>query len=266
MIGTQPMLRCASPESIAANNPLGMASFPLVPYSNRIAHGAFNWNDKPVKLSPNFPPEPHAIHGVGWKRRWSAEKKSNTSATLTFRHLPDNHWPWPFEALQTITILEHQLKLELQVHNLSDCSAPLAFGHHPYFEQAGATLQFASQHVWLTDGECLPTIAIKPSDDFDFNDESAVEGRSVDNCYSGCTGTACISWQDRTHALEITSSPALQAAVVYIPENGAAFCFEPVPHVNNALNLTGTSPAMPVIAAFERFTTTLVLRAIPARK
>jgi galactose mutarotase-like enzyme len=37
------MLRTASAEAIAAHDPLGMASFPLVPYSNRIADARFGW-------------------------------------------------------------------------------------------------------------------------------------------------------------------------------------------------------------------------------
>jgi aldose 1-epimerase len=66
-IGDQHMLKRASDEDVTAVDPLRMASFPLVPYSNRIGHGRFDWDGHAVGITPNFPPEPHAIHGVGWK-------------------------------------------------------------------------------------------------------------------------------------------------------------------------------------------------------
>src|SRR5258708_3581235 len=61
----QPLLRTASAASLAAADPLGMASFPLVPYSNRIANASFMWEGSAVTLRRNFLPEVHAIHGVG---------------------------------------------------------------------------------------------------------------------------------------------------------------------------------------------------------
>src|SRR5579863_307743 len=56
----QPMFRAANAASIAARDVFGMASFPLVPYSNRIAQGKFEWNGHLFTLARNFPPEPHS--------------------------------------------------------------------------------------------------------------------------------------------------------------------------------------------------------------
>src|SRR5579885_2221445 len=63
----QSMMRRASGFSIHTNDPFGMASFPLVPYSNRIGGGRFEWDGKARSLARNFPPEPHSIHGVGFE-------------------------------------------------------------------------------------------------------------------------------------------------------------------------------------------------------
>ena len=62
----QSLLRTASASSIAAADPFGMATFPLVPYSNRIGNAAFIWDQKAIRLTRNFPPELHSIHGVGF--------------------------------------------------------------------------------------------------------------------------------------------------------------------------------------------------------
>src|SRR5258708_7916801 len=78
----QQMLRTASAAAIAARDPFGMGSFPLVPYSNRIGNGAFEWDGKIVTLARNFLPEPHAIHGVGFERSWQVQGGAGDSVLL----------------------------------------------------------------------------------------------------------------------------------------------------------------------------------------
>lgn len=260
-IAGQPMLRSASDTAIADGTMLCMATFPLVPYSNRIGNGTFNWHGQPIKLRRNFAPEPHAIHGVGWQRPWSVIKHSESAVTLRYSHGSDASWPWPFEAEQHISVAGHQLTIILQAHNNATVPVPLAFGHHPYFDAAGATLRFSADAVWMSGMDALPTKAQPPDFRFDFRNGAPVEGRDIDHCYSGVSGPARITWADRPFALEITSAPQLEAAVVYIPKYGDAFCFEPVPHINNALNLPGHTPAMPIVAAGETFETMITFRA-----
>jgi aldose 1-epimerase len=99
---------------------------------------------------------------------------------------------------------------------------------------------------------------------YDFSTESAVAGHDIDHCYAGVTGPVRLRWAGRPNALNIMSSPELSAAVVYVPKGGDAFCFEPVPHINNALNLPGHKPAMPVIAAGESFAARIEFHAVAA--
>jgi aldose 1-epimerase len=262
-VAGQEMLRAANPEAIVENEPLGMASFPLVPYSNRIAGGAFEWDGRTIKLAKNFLPGQHSIHGIGWQRPWLVSARDHDCVRLTLMHHADAHWPWAFDAEQRIAVDDQTLTLNLIVRNRSDRAAPLAFGHHPYFDAAGAVLVFASDAVWMSGDDALPTEPISPHGAFDFSAPAPVEGRTIDHCYAGIAGPARISWADRPLALEIESFPQLGAAVVYIPQGGDAFCFEPVPHINNALNLAGHHPAMPVIAAGDAFETRITFRATP---
>jgi aldose 1-epimerase len=262
-VAGQDMLRAAGAVAIAGGNPLDLATFPLVPYSNRIGHGRFDWSGQTVQLKKNFAPELHALHGVGWQRAWSVADWSDDAVTLVLSHATDENWPWPFAAEQRINVGERCLTLALSVRNLADQAVPLACGHHPYFDAAGATLMFAADEVWANGDDALPTKPHTPNFLFDFRNGAPVEGRNIDHCYAGVLGVARIGWADRALALEIASSPQLGAAVVYIPKGGDAFCFEPVPHINNALNLLGAKPAMPVIAAGEAFETVITMTAIP---
>jgi aldose 1-epimerase len=261
-VGDQEMLRAASRDSIVAGDPFGMASFPLVPYSNRIGYAHFSWDGKPVDLAPNFRPEPHAIHGVGWKCSWAVASHADATATLHLSHVADRHWPWPFDAEQKITLGDGALTLTLRATNRADRPVPLAFGHHPYFDQDDAWMRFAADAVWMTGDDALPTINVKPRGQFDFGTAGSVSGRNIDHCYSGVEGGAAITWENRSRCLHIATHPPLPAAVVYIPEGGDAFCFEPVPHINNALNLPCQTPAMPVLQPGETRETTLTLQAL----
>jgi aldose 1-epimerase len=261
-VAGQAMLRPADAAAIAEGDLRGMASFPLVPFSNRIGHGRFLWDGQTITLAQNFAPELHAIHGIGWQRVWSVADHNDDALTLTLSHAGDDKWPWPFAAIQRIRVGKDRLTLVLSVRNLADRAVPLAFGHHPYFDAACATLLFAADEVWMSGEDRLPTIPRPPNFLFDFRNGAPIEGRDIDHCYAGVSGPVRISWADRPLALEIMSSPQLEAAVVYIPKGGDVFCFEPVPHISNALNLPGHAPAMPVIALGETFETTIMMRAL----
>jgi aldose 1-epimerase len=258
------MLRCADDAAIASGDPLQLASFPLVPYSNRIAGGTFDWQEQKFELKRNFDPEPHAIHGVGWQMPWVVTEQSETHCVLTFQHDGDSRWHWPFSAKQTFALTENALVLELETVNLHHAPTPLAFGHHPYFDQHGAYLAFEANQIYLSASDGLPTERVIPAGDFDFSKGEAVKGRNIDNCYSGWRGEARIVWKNRSLGLVITSD--MPAAVVYIPPDSDAFCFEPVPHVNDALNRPEDRPAMPVIAPGSSFCSTITMTAIAAEQ
>jgi aldose 1-epimerase len=54
----------------------------------------------------------------------------------------------------------------------------------------------------------------------------------------------------------------LPSAVVCIRSGEAGFCFEPVPHINNALNLRESEPAMPILAPGDTFKASIRFRAV----
>jgi aldose 1-epimerase len=258
-INGQNMFRAANADAGNDALPLGMASFPLVPYSNRIGHGRFEWNGTQVQLEPNFPPEPHAIHGTGWTAKWETKSQSANSVVLLHNHKADSHWPWHFDAEQHIRLTEFGLTIDLVARNLSDQMAPLAFGHHPYFDSEGATLSFGADTVWRTGDDGLPAFAEAPQDMFDFNTDQPVQGRVIDNGYAQWDGKADIRWDGRPLQLDIIAD--MHAAVVYVPKGERYFCFEPVPHITNALNLAGQNSVMPLVAPGASLRTQILFKA-----
>lgn len=258
----QGMMRPASALGIAAGDPFAMASFPLVPYSNRIGDGSFEWDGKRIALARNFSPESHAIHGVGFDRPWQLRTRAADSVTIVLNHRPGASWPFAFEAQQRITLGEGWLAIEMSAVNLAERAVPLAFGHHPYFPRAGALLKFRAQGVWLNGEDGLPSLLMKPFDKFDYSNAMSVTRGDIDHCFVGWDRKAEVHWSDRPLALEITASEGLPCAVVCIRSDIDGFCFEPVPHMNDAVNRRGDGHGMPVIAPGESFSASIRFRAV----
>ncbi len=252
--GKQQIFRTASPAAIERADPFGMAAFPLLPFSNRIGDAEFHWAGKRHRLRANFPPEPHALHGTGFESAWSVEAQEDGRLTLGLAHDPDDRWPFAFAALYRIHLETARLTLSLQVRNLADIAVPMGGGFHPYFQAAGAALDFNARNVWQKDADGLPAEPAPPAALADFAGGRAIAGCDLDHCYDGWDGTARIRWAGKPHGLDIAATTPLGTAVVYIPPGGDAFCFEPVSHVNNALNMnhTGLSP-MQTVAPGERW-------------
>jgi aldose 1-epimerase len=257
----QSLLRGATPSGVAAADPFGMASFPLVPYSNRIGNAKFTWDTTPIRLTRNFPPEPHSIHGVGFKRAWRVLDSGPDSALLQLIHKPDAAWPFAFEARQRIAVTSRSLSVELSAVNLAGHLAPLAFGHHPYVPWHDAHLQFRAQRVWLMDDEGLPSLSARPFGKFDFCEPMPVSRGDIDHCFAGWDGSARVSWPGKKWALSLQATDALRHAVVCIRREQEMLCFEPVPHMNNAINRREPQNAMPQLAAGATFRANIVFSA-----
>lgn len=261
-VNGQEMLRKVGETGITTRDPYATAGFPLVPYSNRIAQGGFEWRGRRVSLTRNFSPEPHAIHGVGFERPWQVQTRGRDFAVLRLTHRPDAAWPWAFEARQHITLTDDLLTLEFTAVNLEPQAVPLAFGHHPYFPSGGARLTFHAQGVWHTGDDGLPRELVKPAGPFDFSRGAPIENAEIDHCFTGWNGEAIVEWPDKPQALGIAASRELSSAVLYTRREFDAFCFEPVAHMNNAINRRDPEGAMPVIAPGERFEASIRFRAI----
>jgi aldose 1-epimerase len=99
-----PILR----NSESATSVSDACSFPLVPYSNRIKHGTFVWQDRTYTLPLNHLPEKHSIHGHGWQTHWQVKEKSNTHLVIEYQYNTAD-WPSSYLATQTFTLVDAAL-------------------------------------------------------------------------------------------------------------------------------------------------------------
>lgn len=229
-------LRPALPDALVRRDPLGLAAFPLVPYSSRIRDGRFTYGGQPIALPPNFPPEPHSIHGQGWQAGWHPAAVGASSAELEYRHGPDA-WPWAYQAWQRFALAPGGLRVELAVTNDSGTPMPLGLGWHPYFVRTpGVTLTAELKGMWRTDDETLPAELLKPPP-VDLAAGARVEAVVLDHCFTGWSRRVVIEWPEWRARLVMAADPPLDFLVIFAPPGRDFFCVEPVSQVPDALNL-----------------------------
>jgi aldose 1-epimerase len=214
---------------------LGTSCFPLIPYAGRLRDGRFELEGRSFRLPLNAPPERHSSHGDGWTRSWSLTHLDRRSAIMTLG--ADDVAPFRYQFTQLIIVEQDRLSIELSAGNLSDHRIPMGFGLHPYFsDRAGAFIRAKLPSRWRWDAEMMPT-----SREVNPHASGLLCGQAVAQLpvaveYADWDGRAFIDWPQRGLRVELTTTPTLHHAVVWIPDGENFFCFEPMSHATDGFN------------------------------
>lgn len=147
---------------------------------------------------------------------------------LRYRHAPDAHWPFGFEAQQSFALTPHELLVTLAVTNTADIAQPVGLGWHPYVPKRDRSrLHIEVSDRWDPDQSQLPMRKVAQA-----GIDGDVSQLAFDHCFDGWRGPALI--EDEVFALQIHSN--LTHLVVYTPADKAYFCVEPVSHVSDAIH------------------------------
>ena len=213
---------------------LDAASFPLVPFVNRIRGGAFTFRGREVRLAPNMAGDPSPLHGQGWINPWTVDAVDRTSAALSFNH-DSGEFPSGYEAKQDFRLDERGLSIALSCRNTGIEPMPCGLGQHPYFP-CGAETRIDTQvsHVWTIDEHVLPIERVPATGRYDLRDRS-VCGQGLDHGFAGWGGEARLSDPNWPYEIRL-SSPDAHFFQLYSPADGGIFVAEPVSHANAALN------------------------------
>jgi aldose 1-epimerase len=229
--GRTPLLR---PCNSSLPSVLDMASFPLVPFVNRIRAGRFSFRGREVELGPNMAGDVSPLHGQGWLGSWSVAAHGDRSAELLFMHEP-GEWPWRYQARQIFALDERGLTVRLLCQNLDDRPMPCGLGQHPYFPCGPETrLDTDVEVAWEIDQHVLPTRQVSAQGRFDLKDR-VVCGQDLDHGFGGWGRSARMSDPNWPATLTM-SSPQARFFQLYSPPTGGIFVAEPVTHANAALN------------------------------
>jgi aldose 1-epimerase len=237
----------ASREAGIAGFPqLRLASFPLVPFSNRIRDGRFTFRGRTI-AEPTAYGIPHAIHGHGWRLPWQVSAQEDDRLAMAYEYAPGQaaeSWPWRYRAWQGIVLTPQDLTMTIGVENRSGAAMPAGLGHHPYFPRSRESrVTAAIAAIWWPETGQLPQAQTVPPFGADPRRGVVVDSMRLDHAYAGWDGSAVIDWPERHARLTMTADPALPTLVIYSPEDAAYFCVEPVSHCVDAFNLAESGMA-----------------------
>lgn len=226
----------------------GFASFPLVPFGNRIEYNGFTLDGRDYGFLPNAA-DPLYLHGDGWLERWDVDKADQTSVTLSLRHRPSPISPYDYSARQTISVTENSVILRLSVRHEGENSLLYGLGQHPFFARTAQTrLTAPAQAVWGERDGHLPDESGPLPADLDFAMPGLLPQRFVNNAFTGWSRHASIKWPELRLAADIDAGSLHDVYMLYMPADRTDFfCFEPMTHLPNAHH-------MPDYAGLKRLT------------
>jgi aldose 1-epimerase len=235
----QEMLRRASASGLVSGDARDHASFPLVPFSNRIENGVFIFDAERLELPRNMGDHPHTLHGHGWRGEWEVETQKPDSAVLVYNH-EAGVWPWRYQATQQFSFSGDSFIVGLTVTNLGERAMPAGLGLHPYFARSeGVTLTTTVTHVWDATPQQIPIRRNLLPSSLDFSRGLKIADLNLDHCFAGWGKTAVIDWPGRRYRLHMDGDDNLGHLVVYTPKGEDFFCVEGVENMNNAFNWIG---------------------------
>jgi aldose 1-epimerase len=221
-----------------------MASFPLVPFCNRIRDGHAKFEGREIRFPPNHPAEdsPHPLHGIGWQRPWRVESAGASRAVLTL-DVPDGPaWPWRFTARQTYDLRPDSLMVRMSITNEDTAAMPAGIGHHPYFpHEPGTRLTAPARAMWQADEEVMPTGLAETDEVRQLRRGALLADLHTDNNFAGWSREATIEWPADAHgparSLVMQAEAPLDHFVLYCQRGFEFFCAEPVSQCTDWLNL-----------------------------
>lgn len=257
------ILRPFDPEGEPRANLCG--SYPLLPWSNRIADGRFSFNGVTHQVKRNFGDHPHSLHGNAWQMAWQVLRIAADEITLELNSPASESWPWAYHAEQRFHLSADMLRIEMSYLNTASESIPIGMGFHPFFADAEhSEIYFDAKHVWLNGPDSLPSEEVLVPERWRYDSFRSPEFASVDNCFTDWHSPAKVRWPQRRISVEI-SSAATNAILFIPPRERNVVAIEPVTHINNAINTLparGQNQEMSTINPGESFTHWMELRMV----
>jgi aldose 1-epimerase len=226
------------------------ASFPLIPWSNRVRHGTLLWNGGAFQLR-RWGTEDFAMHGTAVEFPWEVIAKGTDHAILEFdaRGYYGVNFPWDFVARAEFVLDGPRFRWRLSIENVDDEAFPAGLGHHPYFMRSirteeGAVLksearvQVNCERAYalidgMADGPAGPIPSFA-----DFRALRPLGQDFVDTCQTARSSpiAATIEYPGAL-TIDLEADDLLSHVVVYLPVGEPFFAVEPVTNANDAFTL-----------------------------
>lgn len=164
----------------------------LAPWPNRLADGRYSFEGTSGVAALDEPEHHNAIHGLVRWLGFEPVRLEDHHVTLSVEVMPQPAYPWRlYLELSYELPSESSLEVAVRAESRSPQPAPFGIGFHPYLAP-GATsvdacvLSFVASEHLLLDERGLPSGVEKVAGSIhDFSSGRPLEGRRLDDCYSG---------------------------------------------------------------------------------
>lgn len=209
------------------------ASFPLVPFSNRIRDCRFEFGNRLINLEPNVPGADRVAHGFGWRSPWDVVSKTDHSIVIAHARGASD-WPWAYRAEQRLSLTHDGLNMQMSLRNLSNDPMPAGLGFHPFFPlRPGTKVQFIATECHAIGNDGFPAIC-DAADDFLAAAATGIDPLRGSRYFAGFGGEASIT-APGAPSIILRSSAEATHFVFYLAPDSSFFCLEPVTHGVGAL-------------------------------
>lgn len=246
-----------------------LACYTMLPWSNRIAAGVFEFRGTRRVVNPDWP-DGTAIHGCTKAAAWTLLDRSPMSARLDYEHTANAAWPWTFRAVQRAEADDHTLRLSIEITNHDKEAMPAGCGFHPFFRREidGPPSSDSAAHSSRAAPAVLrvaaplrgryPAAGMIPTGPAAMDEiarhiaaRGSLESLELDDVFlldrSRDDAAAVLEWLDTTGAarlrVRMDASPEFGHLVIYNARDNATkamrpfVCVEPVTMVNDGFNL-----------------------------
>jgi aldose 1-epimerase len=234
-------------------NPSRCASFPLIPWSNRIRAAKFMFRGQDYQLAVTSP-DGTAIHGVARRLPWQVADTDpqHVRLTLDTRDHEAVNFPFQFSAALEYSLSGADFSLTTTIRSQDPRDMPAGFGHHPYFvraldlpdggwDHAQIEAPYDRQFILRDKLAIEPSIPVMPS--ADYRALRTVEPEAMDEEHdfllTGRQGErpTRLVYPEAGIDVEFHSEAIFAHAILFAPRDLPFFAFEPVTNINDGLNL-----------------------------
>lgn len=163
---------------------------PLIPWPNRMAGGAYEFEGRRMQAPISEPPSGGAIHGLVRWSNWRVAASEPDSCAMALRLHPQPAYPFSLDLRLHYALGDEGLTVTLTAENLGDGPLPFGAGFHPYLTAGTAVVDDAALTVpaatWLpTDGRSIPTGERRAVEGpLDFRAARPIGSTVLDHCFT----------------------------------------------------------------------------------